>query len=134
MIGSAALLKQCLIPRFQKTEGRRIQQIETKAWIDYRADHAHLLTALLPSEFFLRKLERALRTVLPEVNPVTQPVIIVFTGLEMCVSRKDTLRRFLVRSMKTEQETRQQLVAGSSIDSSPRRLFSAFQSAWIYPL
>lgn len=93
----------------QQSLGSRFHQVETLSRIDNRADNEGFLYGRLARPrialILAGELKRTLGIILPEVNPVPQPVLVILTLPEMLdFAPEKPLAYTLVAAVKTEDK------------------------------
>ena len=93
----------CLLHHFDVTA---VEQIQAISQINDRPDDRRPADFRLapPRADLQRELERPLCVVLPKVNAVAKPVVIILAGGEGCLAREDLLRHGRIATVIAEDE------------------------------
>ena len=95
-----------------------VKEVQTESQIDYRPNNTRLLERMFavmrPVSEFTRKLKRSLRVVLPEVDAMAQPVVIVFTRRQQGLPTKDSIGDGRIAPVVSKDEGRRGGVQGVS--------------------
>jgi len=109
--GMLSLLRQgdqLVVPVFDDLDRCGIQQIQASAQVDDRPHNRRstdlVSRAFPPLENLPGILERALRVILPKIDPMTEPIIIVLAGLKRNLTSEYALGHNGIAAMKPKNK------------------------------